>query len=235
MKILALDTSGRVGSVCLAEGEKIVAEISLDTEITHTERLLPAIDLLLKQAGWALADLGGLALTIGPGSFTGLRIGLATLKGFAQVYNLPIVGVSSLQVLAHNACDSDKPVAAVMDARRGEVYAAVYQFHKEPDTCCDVGPKASSLIGEQAMPPQKLSLLLKKFVPCLLLGDGAKAYENIFCEALGNGVRFGEAEAMRLHARWVASLALPRLKKGEGKNWHGMVPNYIRKSDAEKR
>lgn len=227
MKILGIDTSGRVGSICLAAAEKIIAEMSLDTEVTHTERLLPAIDLLLKQVGWGLADFGGLALAIGPGSFTGLRIGLATLKGFAQVYDLPIVGVSSLEVLAHNACDRSTPVAALMDARRGQVYAAVYKFHenhKEPDTCC----------GEQAIAPQKLCLLLKKFAPCLLLGDGANLYGKIFREELGEGLQFGDAEAMRLHARWVARLAWPRLKKGEGKNWHAMVPNYLRKSDAEK-
>lgn len=226
MKILAIETSGRIGSLCLAEGEKIFSELPLDTEITHTERLLPAIDTVLKQAGWGLADLGGLALAIGPGSFTGLRIGLATLKGFAQVHDLPIVGVSSLQVLAHNACESNTPVAALMDARRGQVYAAAYAFKN--------GAIQKVLLDEEAVDPLPLAHALKKFAPCLLLGDGAKLYEKIFREELGDGLQFGDAEAMRLHARWVARLAWPRLKKGEGKNWQAMVPNYIRKSDAEK-
>lgn len=226
MKILGLDTSGRAGSICLAEGEKIVVTMPLDTEVTHTERLLPAINILLKQAGWALADLNGLALAIGPGSFTGLRIGLATLKGFAQVYDLPIAGVSSLQALAHNACGAKKPVAALMDARRGQVYAGVYEFKN--------GNIHKILMDEQAVDPLPLAEALKKNAPCLLLGDGAKAYEKIFRETLGNGVRFGEAEAMHIQAGWIARLALPKLKKGEGKNWRGMVPNYIRKSDAEK-
>lgn len=221
-----MDTSGRLGSICLAAAEKIIAEMSLDTEVTHTERLLPAIDLLLKQVGWGLADLGGLALAIGPGSFTGLRIGLATLKGFAQVYDLPIVGVSSLEVLAHNACDSPLPVAALMDARRGQVYAAAYAFKN--------GAIQKILLDEEAADPLPLAHALKKFAPCLLLGDGAKLCEKIFREALGDGARFGGDEMMRLHARWVARLAWPRLKKGEGKNWQTMVPNYIRKSDAEK-
>ena len=95
MKILAIDTSTRMGSIALADSEQLVAQIQLNLETTHTEKLLPAMDAVLRQTSWDLSHLNGLAIAIGPGSFTGLRGGLATLKGFAVAPHFPLFGVFS--------------------------------------------------------------------------------------------------------------------------------------------
>lgn len=225
MKILAIDTSSRIGSVAALADENLIGQIQLNVEATHTERLLPAISIFLKQIGWNFSDITGLALAIGPGSFTGLRIGLATAKGFAQGSDLPIVGISSLLALAHNAHDSVVPVVALMDAKRKEVYAAVYQFKN--------GTVQKTLLEEQAIAPYDLSTALKKIGDCLLLGDGALAYQEFFREQLGSHAHFSHPLALRPEAKWIAWLAKPLLEKGEGKDWENLTPNYLRLSDAK--
>lgn len=215
MKILAVDTSTKMGSVALTEDEALIAQIQLNVEITHTERLLPATENLFRQTGLTLEEMGGLAVAIGPGSFTGLRIGLATMKGFAQAQNLPLVGVSSLMALACNALTSDKPVVACLDAHRGEVYVAVYK-------------NMENIIKEQAMKPDLLCEPLKKIGPCWLVGDGALRYRQIFADQLGEQALFAPQTLMRLEAKWVAYLASPGLHRGEGSNYRGLTPNYLR-------
>ena len=225
MKLLAIDTATRIGSIALVAGDELVQENRFHAEVTHTEQLLPAIDAILKQVGWKLSQLNGLALAIGPGSFMGLRIGLATVKGFAQVHSLPIVGVSSLLALAHNGLLSEEPVVALLDAKRREVYAAVYEFQK--------GKLKKIRLKERAINPEILCKTLKKIGPCWLLGEGALVYRSLFEEALGKNAFFPPPSLMTLQARWIAWTAVPLLKKGEGKNWASLTPNYLRVSDAE--
>lgn len=220
MKVLAVDTSTKMGSAALTEDDRLIAQIQLNVEVTHTERLLPAIQILLEQAGWNLENLEGLALAIGPGSFTGLRVGLATMKGFAQAQNLPLVGVSSLLALACNGSAGDQPVLACLDAHRGEVYAAAYL-------------KMENVLEEQSIKPDLLCKPLKKIGPCWLIGDGVVRYRQIFEDQLGEAARFAPELLMRPEAKWVAWLAAPDLRRGEGRNWQGLVPNYLRPSDAE--
>lgn len=219
MKILAVDTTTQTGSVALLDGEKVVAETILDIQVTHAEKLLPGLDDLFKKEGWSFDQLQGLAVSLGPGSFTGLRIGLATMKAFAQSLNLPLVGVSSLEALAYNAHESQKPVAAILDAKRKEVYAGIYQFSH--------GHISKILLEEQAIAPDLLCNTLKKIGPSLLIGDGAAALKELFPG------EFGEKEKMQIRAGWVGRLALAKIKRGEGEDWRNLVPNYLRSSDAE--
>lgn len=225
MKILSIDTSTRMGSVALTVGENLVAQAHLNVEVTHTERLLPGIESLLCQTGWKLKDLNGLALAIGPGSFTGLRIGLATLKGFAKVHNLPIIGVSTLEALAYSGCLSEQPVAAMLDAKRGEIYAALYSFKN--------GCISKVLLKECCLPPSEMIKVLHEYQPCRLLGDGALVYKQEFREAFKDRVCFAPLPMMRVEAKWIGYLAFPRLQKGEGTHWETLAPNYIRATDAE--
>ena len=194
MKILAIDTSTKMGSIALTDGETHVRELLLNIEITHAEKLLPAIQKILQEAKWDFSMIEGLSLAIGPGSFTGLRIGLATMKGFAQALNLPLVGVSSLMALAYNGSESEEPVVAVLEAGRGEVYAYAATFK---DRKID-----KIILEEQAIKSDLLS------------------------KTLGNYQR-------QIHARWVGVLGYRKLKRGEGKDWRLLTPNYLRKSDAE--
>lgn len=225
MKILAIDTSSRFGSVALAEGEETIAQHNLNIELTHAERLLPGIETILRQAGWAVDDLEGLALTIGPGSFTGLRIGLATMKGFAQAKGLPLVGVSTLDALSYNACCSERPVAAALDARRGEIFAKVVRFSG--------GKLAGTLFPEKALAPKDFCGALEEFGDCLLVGDGFQTYRPLFEEGLKARAHFSPLPLSRVEAKWVAWMALPRLRSGDGKEGLALKPNYLRKSDAE--
>lgn len=192
-------------------------ERRLDLALSHTERLLPAIGELLLQARLQLADLDGLAVAIGPGSFTGLRIGLATMKAFAQGSGLPLAGISTLEALAYNGRESLEPVAAVVDAKRKEVFFALYRFAN--------GVIREKLLQEQVGKPSEAAALLKNFGVVRVVGDGVRAYPEIF------GKEFLVGADPEVHAGWIAKLALSRLpEKGEGL---GLVPNYIRKSDAE--
>ena len=136
-KILAVDTASLSGSVALATGESLVAESLLNVRSTHSEKLLKQIDLLLDEASWQLADIDLFAAVVGPGSFTGLRIGLATVKGLAQSFNKPIVSVTALEASALGLATDQFPVCAFLDARKKEVYCQLFSVGPQ-------GPVATS-------------------------------------------------------------------------------------------
>src|SRR5438093_2583246 len=123
MRVLAVETSTLAGGAALLDGEVVVGEYALDVGATHSERLMGAIDRLLTDAGWTVRDLEGLAVSVGPGSFTGLRIGLSTVKGLALALSIPIVAVPTLDAMAALLPFAALPVCPVLDARQGDVYA----------------------------------------------------------------------------------------------------------------
>jgi len=129
-KILAFDTSSARGSVALLEGAELRAELRLNSLQTHSALLLSSIDFLLGRVGWALGDLNLVGVGIGPGSFTGIRIGIATALGFAQSLSIPFSGISGLDALVHQFSFPDGNVAAVLDAHRSQVYCAEYVSRK---------------------------------------------------------------------------------------------------------
>src|SRR5690242_19383342 len=131
MRVLALETSTLAGGVALMDGERLVAEYVLDVGVTHSERLLAVIDRVLADARWAPRDLEGLAVSIGPGSFTGLRVGVSTVKGLAWALGLPIAAVPTLDAMAAAVPSSAWPVCPILTARRGEVYASLYRHDGE--------------------------------------------------------------------------------------------------------
>ncbi|MFA7078279.1 MAG: tRNA (adenosine(37)-N6)-threonylcarbamoyltransferase complex dimerization subunit type 1 TsaB, partial [Syntrophomonas sp.] len=124
--ILAIDSSTPVAGVALLDEEKLIREEFVNYKLTHSETLMPMVDRILQACERSLADLTALAVTIGPGSFTGLRIGLAAIKGLSLAARLPVVGVSTLDVIAHNIVYSDTLVCPLLNARRQEVYTAFY-------------------------------------------------------------------------------------------------------------
>lgn len=217
MRILAIDTSTSKGSIALLDSDKQVWERKLDLELSHTERLLPAIEGLLEEAGAGILTLDGLAVGIGPGSFTGLRIGLATMKAFAQAGNLPLVGVSTLEAMAHNVAESKEPVAAVLDAKRKEIFLGLYQFEN--------GKLKETLLKEQVLKPEEAATILKSWGTVRFVGDALQTYPQTFIGILEKN--------SEIKASWIGKLALPRLKLGDGKEGLSLTPNYIRKSDAE--
>lgn len=230
MRILALDTSTMLGSVALSEDLKLIAEEQIGVNATHSERLLTTIEHLLDLADWSMDDLDAVAVAIGPGSFTGLRIGLATAKGIAFGLKKPIVGVSSLLVLAYNGLISNMTVVPIIDARRKEVYAAAYRFKQAKGGQF----KLNVILEETVIDPKELCKKLKAINSKLLLvGDGIITYEKELKKQLGSKAHIITDKMVYPHASHLAAMAYERLKKNKSDDIVALAPNYIRRSDAE--
>lgn len=226
MRLLAIDTTTMLGSVALTDGQRIVAQEQQGVAGTHSERLLVTIDHLLAIAGWERGAIEGIAVAIGPGSFTGLRIGLATAKGMAMALNCPIAGVSSLASLAENGSAFAGTVAALIDARRGELYVSATRF--------GAGGKAKQVLKPCVLPPEALVAKLKGIKgPMLLVGDGALAYAATLSRALGKRAKIAAGGQCLPQAANLAMLALTKLARGKGDDLAALAPDYIRRSDAE--
>jgi len=222
MKILALDTASATGSVALLDGQKLVAEILLNIKAVHSDRLLNQVEQVLQAGHLALKDLDLIAVVSGPGSFTGLRIGLATAKGLAQAVKLPLIGISSLQLLAMNLPLCPQPVCAFMDARKKEVYTAT--FHWKEGLPVLVG-------AEQVLPPEEA--LRRITGEIVLVGDAVELYRPLIDEILGKRCQFPAACHHQPRASAAAVLATKLLEPGMQLDAAQLVPVYIRPSDAE--
>ncbi len=215
MRVLAIETSTLAGGVALAEPERIVSEYALDVRTTHSERLMPAIDRLLADAGWALATLDGLAVSVGPGSFTGLRIGISTAKGLAFGLDVPIAPVPTLDALAARLPFAASPVCPVLRARRDEVYACLYRW---------AGGAMRREWDYLALSPAELAARLPGDV--ILLGDGAS-------HVPAPAARLAPAAVRTPSAATVGELGLARLGAGDVVSATELVPLYLRPPEAE--
>ena len=177
MITLALDSSGKAAGVALLRDEELIYESYLNNGLTHSETMLPMVDCALKTAGVALSEIGLIAVGAGPGSFTGLRIGMALAKGLAQPNAIPCVGVSSLEALARSVLLPDgSAVLAAVDARRGEVYHAL--FRRQGNDLIRLSP-------DQVGRPQELAALLSKEEKTVfVVGDGAQVCYNSLKETV---------------------------------------------------
>lgn len=222
-RILTVDTSSLTGSVSLCQDELLVAESLLNVRSTHSERLLQQIDLLLGEAHWQLKDLDLLAVVNGPGSFTGLRIGIATIKGLAQVLNKPVVPISSLQTVAMNLPLSPVPICAFLDARKKEVYSQLFEWHPA------AGPVALS--EPSVLPPKRLLTEISGTVS--LVGDGVLLYRHLIEEMLADRALLPVAISHQLRAANASWLAAKAWQEGLARKAADILPIYIRPSDAE--
>ena len=221
MKLLFVDTCGAMAGVALGDGGRIVAETNLALDRRLSTRLLAVIDGLLAGAGMTVADLGGIGVTCGPGSFTGVRIGMATVKGMAQAANLPVVGVSSLALLAANVPFARHQVCALMDARKKEVYAGLFRCESLPVL---VGP-------EWVMPPDQFLQNIRE--PTIFVGDGVLAYRDLIEARCGDLAYFAPSSCS--HPRGACGIVMSReaFLRGEGVPPERLDPVYIRASEAE--
>jgi tRNA threonylcarbamoyladenosine biosynthesis protein TsaB len=215
------------GSLALLEDENLRAECTLSSAITHNRRLLRSIDSLLGEAGWKLETIDAFAVTGGPGSFTGLRIGMTTMKVLAWTRRKHFASICSLDALALPFSFSASPICALLDARKSEVYCSLYR----PD-----GKGALSVeIVRTAMSPSRLaqSLLAKLTEPVIFCGDGWTAYRNTLRKRLGHLVLEPPSCFHLIRAASVAELARRRFDMGESDDPRYSAPLYLRPSEAE--
>jgi tRNA threonylcarbamoyladenosine biosynthesis protein TsaB len=223
MKVLGIDTSTPCGSVGLIDGDQVTAEYFLNVPVTHSERLLGAIELVLREGRCAAAELHGWAISLGPGSFTGLRIGVSTIKGLAFATQKPIAGVSSLDVLASQISPTPYLICPIIDARKREVYTAFYRYGD--------GTLPQRQSDYEAIAPEDLVKRIKERT--IFVGDGAKAYGNHLRGCLPTLAAFPSEPFHVPHGTVVARLGLERLRRGEYLDLALFAPLYIRPSEAE--
>ena len=223
MKILGIDTSTSCGSVGLIHDDRIISDYLLNLSVTHSERLLDAIDLVLRKAHHALGDLDGFAISLGPGSFTGVRIGVSTVKGLAYAVQKPVVGVSTLDVLASQVAPTPYLICPIIDARKGEVYSAFYRYEELNHL--------KRLSEYQAIRPEALFGMLRERT--IFLGDGVKTYGEDLRNSLKSLALFSPVALHIPHGSAVARLGGKLLMRQEVLDLATFTPLYVRLSEAE--
>jgi tRNA threonylcarbamoyladenosine biosynthesis protein TsaB len=215
MRVLAVETSSLAGGVALLDDERLIAEYVLDVSVTHSERLMAAVDRVLGDARWTPRALDALAVAVGPGSFTGLRIAVSTVKGLAVALGVPIAAVPTLDAMAATLPWATLPVCPVLDARKGEVYASLYRWDGE-------GMRREW--DYLALAPDALAARLGE--PVILLGDGATVVRSPHARALPAPRRVPSPAC-------VGALGLERLRRGDTVTAAALEPIYLRPSEAE--
>jgi len=223
MLLLGIDTSTFFGSIALTESDKVIAEHSINLKKTHSERLLPGIQYLLQETGFTLEQITTLAVTTGPGSFTGLRIGLSTAKAMAMATGKPLVGISTLDVLAAGVFSFQGLICAVLDARRGELYTALYRNDKDGHII-----RVSEYLNLQ--PEQVLEMIHE---PVLFVGNGLSVYGDQLRQNCSHEVTIAPMEFNYPHASTLCRLAATQMFEKNISSAGDLKALYIRPSDAE--
>ena len=224
MKILALDTSSQAASCCLLEDERPVGLFYMDAKLTHSQTILPMVEQVLKACQQKLADVDLFAVSNGPGSFTGLRIGTAAVKGMAHGLGKPCVGLSTLEGLAYNLVGHGGIVCAVMDARCNQVYAALF----------DLDNDLRRITEDMAISLEELQDILKKQEKdVILVGDGAVLCYNSIKEQENCRVRLAPAH-QRLQNAYSVGLAVLRGHREEAVQARELAPSYLRLPQAQR-
>jgi len=227
MKVLGIETATGLGGVALIEGETVRAEYRLEMTMTHAERLMVLIDRVLVDNGRSLEDLDALAVSIGPGSFTGLRVGVNTVKGLVIGKPIPVAAVPTLEAMAWNASSGGCVVCPMIDAKKGEVYAALFS--------CEPGGGLKRIMEDRIISPEALCEHLSKASgpPTVFLGDGASRYRDVLRKRFGSRSVFAPEPLSGALPSMVARLGLQRIERGEASDPRTLVPAYLRRSDAE--
>ena len=225
MKILAIDSSAKAASVALVENESLLGEFFVNVGLTHSQTLMPMVEALLTNVNTKVAAVDVFAVAAGPGSFTGLRIGIAALKGMALVNDTPCLAVSTLQAMAYNFIGEEVLVCAVMDARCNQVYNALFEVSET---------KVTRLVQDRTISIDELYEELKKLNrKVLLVGDGAflcynKNDCNLDIQLAPENKRFQRASS-------VAFAAVDALASGQAPiNSEDLIPKYLRIPQAER-
>jgi tRNA threonylcarbamoyladenosine biosynthesis protein TsaB len=216
MKILGLDTSTPIGSVGLIDGEHLIAEHTLNITQAHSSRLMPALAQVLEWGGLTVQELDACAVGIGPGSFTGVRIGVGTVKSLCYAIQKPLVGVSTLEAIAYNVRYTEGRICPILDARRGEVYGAIFHGGRElkrtSEDLCETIEK----------------LLERLDAPAVFVGDGLGKYGDTVKQKLGEDAIFADALFNVPRGTSIARIGYQRLQAGQSDDCFSLIPNYVR-------
>ncbi len=224
MKVLGLDTSTMMTTCAVIDGDKLLGEFSLNQDMTHSEKLVPMIKEVLDNLNMKIKDIDLYGVSIGPGSFTGLRIGAATMKSFAHLFDKPIVGISTLEALAYNL-PYNKLVVPMIDARRNRVYTGFYTWEDG--------------ILKELMAPDVLEIdlvikKLKEFDQVVLNGNATLLYKDAIKDSLGNRAKFSTLGQNMCRAASICELARLKHDRGQVDSYFTLAPEYLRESQAQR-
>ncbi|MGE5576239.1 MAG: tRNA (adenosine(37)-N6)-threonylcarbamoyltransferase complex dimerization subunit type 1 TsaB [Syntrophothermus sp.] len=229
MRVLGIDTSTMVGSVALVNDGRLEGEYTLNVRRTHSERLMPALARVMEDAGVDASQIDGVAVAIGPGSFTGIRIGVAGAKGLAYALDKPVTGISTLDAMAFGIGLAATLICPLLDAKRGQVYTAIYQGLGRPDA-----------------PPRRLTEYLASDIKEILgrlsalggevvfSGDGVEPNLQAIEDHLGKRAGIAPHTIGTMRAGWVAQLGMLRLVEGSRDDAFSLLPLYVRPPEVDR-
>ncbi len=225
MKILALDTSTMMATCAVLDENRVLGEYSLNQEETHSEKLVPMVKEILDSLDLKVSDIDLYGVAIGPGSFTGLRIGVATIKAFAHLFNKPVVGISTLEALAFNL-PYNKIIIPMIDARRDRVYTGIYTWEDG---------KIKTVMEPDVLDIYNLlDIVDKSYDEVLVNGDGSLLHKEKIKEGLKGKVLFSTIGGNFCRATSIGELALIKYNEGNKDDYYTLVPEYLRESQAQR-
>lgn len=224
--ILAIDSSSLVATVGIISEDAIIAEYTVNLKKTHSQTLLCMIDEIFKMTGIAKSDIKAIAVSDGPGSFTGLRIGAATAKGLAMALNIPIIAVPSIEVMAYNYNHCNKMICPIMDARRNHVYTGLFSCEEDEMT---------KIVETCTISVEELVRVVKKYnQKTIFIGDGVDAFREYIDENLDIEHTYGLPHMNRQKSSTLGSIALKMFSEGNVIDADTFAPQYLRLSQAER-
>ena len=226
MKVLAVDTSASVAAVAVMEDYRLLGEYIINHKKTHSQKLMPMIHEMMNNLDLKPGDIDLYAASVGPGSFTGLRIGVTTVKAMAYAAGRPVASVPTLDALAYNIPVSEFIICPMMDARNRQVYTALYTWKEG---------RLKRLTEHMGVPVEELlEIIRQKDGKIMFNGDAAPLYEDFFKKELGDRCEIAPAGLILQRASSVAHAAIINASEGLTENCFDMIPFYLRKSQAER-
>ena len=222
MIVLGIETSSTCGSVAVVQDRKVLGELFFNTGTKHSTKIVPSISNLLSTVELDKADLEGIAVTSGPGSYTSLRIGISIAKGLAYSLDIPLIGISTLQCVAFNSIISPHLICSLIDARKGELYSALFRYNTG---------ELERISEDQIVSIDYLCSTIDE--KTVLIGDGLYLYKSTFVDKINGLVLFAPEHLYYGRASSCAILGIDNFKKAKRDEVNTLVPKYIRQADAE--
>ena len=222
MIVLGIETSSTCGSVAVVQDRKVLGELFFNTGRKHSTKIVPSITNLLSTVGLDKADLEGIAVTSGPGSYTSLRIGISIAKGLAYSLDIPLIGISTLQCVAFNSIISPHLICSLIDARKGELYSALFRYNTG---------ELERISEDQIVSIDYLCQAIDE--KTVLIGDGLYLYKSTFVDRINGLVLFAPEHLCYGRASSCAILGIDNFKKAKRDEVNTLVPKYIRQADAD--